>query len=43
MFSSIKTAKIEMYIYMCVFTISLYKGVKRVIAVIIPKFSKGLK
>lgn len=30
-------------IYICVFTISLYKGVKRVIAVIIPKFSKGLK
>ena len=30
-------------VYMCVFKISLYKGVKRVIAVIIPKFSKGFK
>ena len=30
-------------VYICVFKISLYKGVKRVIAVIIPKFSKGLK
>lgn len=33
----------NVYIYIYVFTISLYKGVKRVIAVIIPKFSKGLK